>query len=184
MTLYDKLGVSQTATADEVQKAYRKKARKAHPDVGGDPKEFNALSVARDTLTDPAARALYDATGQTPHDAPELPAAVRMICDIAAECSAKPAGTRQNLLASIREVIRLNIIACKGAAQKYAAHIDNIQKHWVEDEIRVQVIADFELRRAKMDGQRAVGEAALELLKSSKYDFVEGPASFRGFGGW
>ena len=41
---YDVLGISKQATADEVRKAYRKKALKEHPDKGGDPDKVNKLS--------------------------------------------------------------------------------------------------------------------------------------------
>jgi DnaJ family protein A protein 2 len=38
--LYEILGVEKTATADEMKKAFRKRAIREHPDKGGDPKKF------------------------------------------------------------------------------------------------------------------------------------------------
>lgn len=60
MTYYDTLGVSKTATQDEIKKAYRKLAMKHHPDKGGDEHKFKEISVAYDTLSDPQKRAEYD----------------------------------------------------------------------------------------------------------------------------
>jgi molecular chaperone DnaJ len=63
--LYKTLGVAKTATDDEIKKAYRKLARKHHPDANpGDPKaeeRFKEISHAHDVLSDPAKRREYDA---------------------------------------------------------------------------------------------------------------------------
>ncbi len=60
MTYYDILGVSKTASQDEIKKAYRKLAMKHHPDKGGDEHKFKEISVAYDTLSDPQKRIEYD----------------------------------------------------------------------------------------------------------------------------
>ena len=61
---YHVLGVKQTATATEIKSAYRKLARKRHPDVNrGSEKaarEFALLSLAYHTLIDPQERAFHD----------------------------------------------------------------------------------------------------------------------------
>ncbi len=61
---YHVLGVKRTATATEIKSAYRKLARKKHPDVNrGSEKaerEFALLSLAYHTLIDPQERAFYD----------------------------------------------------------------------------------------------------------------------------
>jgi DnaJ family protein A protein 2 len=61
---YEVLGVPKTASADEVKKAFRKAALKAHPDKGGDPDKFKEMTVAYEVLTDPEKRKLYDAYGE------------------------------------------------------------------------------------------------------------------------
>src|SRR5712672_707463 len=64
---YSTLGVKKTATADEIRKAFRKAARKYHPDVNpGDKKseeKFKEISEANDVLSDDKKRKIYDQLG-------------------------------------------------------------------------------------------------------------------------
>jgi len=60
MTHYETLGVKHSASADEVKRAFREKARTAHPDKGGTPAQFRAIEEARRVLADPMLRAHYD----------------------------------------------------------------------------------------------------------------------------
>lgn len=59
-TFYDILGVNDTATQDEIKKAYRKKAIESHPDKGGNEDTFKKISEAYDTLGDEQKRKDYD----------------------------------------------------------------------------------------------------------------------------
>jgi molecular chaperone DnaJ len=64
---YGTLGVKKTATSDEIRKAFRKLARKHHPDVNpGDKKseeKFKEISEANDVLSDDKKRKVYDQLG-------------------------------------------------------------------------------------------------------------------------
>lgn len=61
MTHYEVLGVSSTASADEIKRAYRLQARRHHPDVSGaDDATMQALNLAWATLGDADRRRAYD----------------------------------------------------------------------------------------------------------------------------
>src|ERR1700722_7549689 len=64
---YGTLGVKKTATADEIRKAFRKLARKYHPDVNPNNKKaeekFKEISEANDVLSDEKKRKVYDQFG-------------------------------------------------------------------------------------------------------------------------
>jgi molecular chaperone DnaJ len=64
---YETLGVKKNASADEIRKAFRKLARKYHPDVNPGDKsseeKFKAISEANDVLSDPKKRKIYDQLG-------------------------------------------------------------------------------------------------------------------------
>ena len=57
---YSILGVTESASPEEIKKAYRSLANKHHPDKGGDQNKFKEISVAYDTLSDQQKRAEYD----------------------------------------------------------------------------------------------------------------------------
>lgn len=60
MDYYSTLGVSRTASADDIKKAYRGLAMKHHPDRGGDAAKFKEIEEAYRVLSDPEKKAMLD----------------------------------------------------------------------------------------------------------------------------
>lgn len=89
---YELLGVAPDASADEIQKAYRRLAKKYHPDLNpGDPKaldRFKAISSAYGLLSDPEKRARFD-SGEIDASGAERPRP-RYYRDFAADSAEQP----------------------------------------------------------------------------------------------
>ena len=67
-SLYDTLGVSQGASADEIKKAYRRLARKYHPDINKEAKaedKFKEINAAYEILSDKSKKSQYDQYGDS-----------------------------------------------------------------------------------------------------------------------
>lgn len=67
-SLYDTLGVAKTAGADEIKKAYRRLARKYHPDINKEKnaeEKFKEITAAYEILSDKDKKARYDAEGDS-----------------------------------------------------------------------------------------------------------------------
>ena len=67
-SLYETLEINENASADEIKKAYRKLARKYHPDVNKDPgaeEKFKELNAAYEVLSDKEKKQQYDQHGDS-----------------------------------------------------------------------------------------------------------------------
>lgn len=63
---YAMLGLDRSADMNAIKNAYRKAAKTAHPDSGGDAEHFSRLQIVYELLKDPIRRKVYDDTGYDP----------------------------------------------------------------------------------------------------------------------
>ncbi|MBP1874734.1 Chaperone protein DnaJ [Ensifer adhaerens] len=63
---YEMLGVDRDANDQTIRTAYRKAAKAAHPDSGGDAEQFARLQAVYELLKDPVRRKVFDDTGYDP----------------------------------------------------------------------------------------------------------------------
>jgi curved DNA-binding protein CbpA len=63
---YEMLGVERDANDQTIRTAYRKAAKAAHPDSGGDAEQFARLQAVYELLKDPVRRKVFDDTGYDP----------------------------------------------------------------------------------------------------------------------
>ena len=68
MNPYETLGVERAASAEQIKRAYRRLAKKHHPDSGGDERTMGAIIQAYAILSNPERKKLYDETGKTEAD--------------------------------------------------------------------------------------------------------------------
>lgn len=62
---YEILGLSKSASAEDIKRAFRRMAQEHHPDKGGDPEKFKEVNEAYQVLSDTEKRQQYDQYGQT-----------------------------------------------------------------------------------------------------------------------
>lgn len=142
MNPYQTLGIDREETLAGINAAYRRKAKKLHPDAGGDSAEFDAVNRAYRVLKDPEARAEFDKTGEMPEE--KFDTTYETVVKIAIQCfGAAVEGsefyTRRDIIAD-----------AKANCHKLLADIDRQNAKALADQAKLE---DLIARLAVADGK-------------------------------
>ncbi len=184
--LYEQLGVARDATREAIKKAFRRKAKDAHPDTGGSAEQFHALELAHRVLTDEERRAQYDRDGTTEAEPDNIDAqAMSVIAANIDQLINDEEAKFKDMVGEIRKALRADI---KQAEQS----IDNGRKFELRTiDLRkrvkggkgaefMQKIFDGKLRDAaqviaSLEKQIVIRRRALELVEDASFDAEKRP---------
>lgn len=184
---YVVLGLTPDATPAQIKAAYRKLAKTAHPDAGGDRKAWDAILLAYEVLSDAPRRAKYDATGddtQTPdpeaQERAQVAAAVRQIISGVLSQSRDDPGRvdfRQRIIRDLevskgqmsndREQVKLKI-------KRVERFIGRFQKDGDEDDLIGDVVRqglrDLEAQIANIEKAMELNEKVTRVFLQYRYE--------------
>lgn len=179
---YVLLGVERDAGDGAIKQAYRKLAKTAHPDSGGDADAFAKLQLAYDLLRDPVRRKVYDDTGYDPQlaDAKDLKGLIMLetlvndfILDEREPGSFDPVAAMRRKLTDDILKSRFHILELERHRARVRKHMDRLGKKPETDVLgsmlraRSQSIADA-IRNA--EGQIEIIEQAYTMLEGYSYE--------------
>lgn len=179
---YVLLGVEREADDAAIKQAYRKLAKTAHPDSGGDEEAFAKLQAAYDLLKDPVRRKVYDDTGFDPQlaDAKDLKGLIMLetlvnefILDEREPGSFDPVAAMRRKLTDDILKSRFHILELERHRTRVRKHMDRLGKKPETDVLgsmlraRSQSIADA-IRNA--ESQIEVIEQAYTMLAGYSYE--------------
>lgn len=189
--LYGELGVSPGADTETINKAFRRKAKKAHPDAGGDPEAFKRLTGAHLVLRDPARRAHYDRTGETVTSGVDevRQAALSIIGTAVSQALVAENAATQDFV----KIVRANL---KGMNSQLAAQmrecgevrkrVERNAKRWrrkagadgpdVIAAIVASQLVEIERKKAQAEHAVTVHAAAIEILDAYEYEHEAPPS--------
>lgn len=188
MSHYETLGVPSDADMGAIKRAFRKLAKKHHPDLGGKKEDMAEINRAWATLSDPQRRLTYD---RGEGDAPVRPVdelAVHHLMEVINHALTQEGGDMVQL---VREILRQEIAAHANAIAKDRATITKLQKK--RDKVRAKgernlfhMVIDDRIKGgeagiAKRTENIAMCSRGLELL--ADHEFIEDMTYFINFSG-
>jgi curved DNA-binding protein CbpA len=187
--LYSRLDVPRDADAKAIHKAFCRKAKKAHPDAGGSEKEFRALVLAHDVLSDERRRENYDRTGNAEDVAPDnqdaeiiaiISGALDAIMGEYEQQRIRPEATDiamaiRNKLAQTKGQLNANITAISEGARKNEKLLKRFRRKSKDGENRMEALIVGRIAFLKgqvtfVTRQREQVEKAIALIKEYTFD--------------
>ena len=179
---YETLGVARDADAAQVKTAYRKRAKNAHPDTGGDIDAFAKLKTSYELLSDPVRRKVFDETGYDPTltDTKDLEGLLVLeglindfILDEREPGSFDPVAAMRRKLTDKIVNVRFHILELERHRARIRNHLDRIGKRPQTDFLGSMMRARSEsITEAigKAEAQIATIEQAYQMLDGYSYE--------------
>ncbi|ANL43154.1 DnaJ family heat shock protein (plasmid) [Rhizobium phaseoli] len=179
---YDILGVDRDADEAQLKAAYRRLAKVAHPDSGGDSQAFDHLQKAYALLLDPVRRKVYDDTGYDVEfaDAAELQALVIIeklvtdaVLDERAPGSFDPVAVMQDSLSEELRKARFSKSELERHASRVGLHLERLEKQSGRDVLAHMFRARIEAigkAVAETEAKIKATERAADMLSGYVYD--------------
>src|SRR5690606_21835973 len=175
---YETLGVARDADAAQIKAAYRRRAKNAHPDTGGDADAFARLTTSHEILSDPIRRKVYDDTGYDPSlaDTKDLEGLLvleglvnEFILDEREPGSFDPVAAMRRKLTDKIVNARFHILELERHRARVRNHLDRIGKRPETDFLG-------SMMRARSDSiSDAIGKAETQIATIEKaYEMLEG----------
>ncbi|MBY4610751.1 J domain-containing protein [Rhizobium sp. 9T] len=184
---YDILGVERDADEAQLKAAYRKLAKVAHPDSGGDSQAFDNLQKAYALLLDPVRRKVYDDTGYDVEfaDAAELQALVMIeklvtdaVLDERAPGSFDPVAVMHDSLSEELRKARFSKSELERHASRIGLHLERLAKQSGRDVLAHMFRARIEAigkAVAETEAKIKATERAADMLSGYVYDIDPTP---------
>lgn len=179
---YETLGVAREASTAQIKTAYRKRAKNAHPDTGGDTDAFARLNTSYEILSDPVRRKIFDETGYDPTlaDTKDLEGLVvletlinEFILDEREPGSFDPVSAMRRKLTDKIVNVRFHILELERHRARIRNHLDRIGKRPETDFLGSMMRArsgSITDAITKAEAQIATIEQAYQMLDGYSYE--------------
>lgn len=187
---YETLNIPKNATQEEIKKSYYDKAKKEHPDIGGNEEKFKETSQAYALLSDPKKREYYDEYGEEPKESNTLNKAANLVNSLIDQMLQKYQPQeilRQNFIKEMKGAVNDNISKLNEEKSKQNTMMDRLcelsdifnerLKFKIKDKPNIFAInidqkkTDIKKNIKALEEQNLVLEKAIEILNDFEFDF-------------